>query len=199
MNVTPISMHRTENRISRNNSQPNFGLLRKSHRPEMKTAQKILEKNCPDFYNNLVSSLQEILGNTAFFDGLLDIKDGQLVLKMIHKKNFVWPGKETGLIWDTEKEHCYISRGTKETEFHPDFDRILRIIKINEDKHKVTYSVKDWHKNRPYNEEWSLKASPEQAQLIKEFDDTIGNMASKGSVYLGYGEGDMEYFPLRNS
>ena len=197
MNVTSISMYSRENRIIQSKAQPNFGLLRISHNPEMKAATKILKKNCPDFYNNFVDSLQKILGNTAFFDGLLDIKDGQFVLKMIHKKNFVWPGRETGLVFDTEKKTCYISRSSKETEFHPDYDRILRLIKIEENNYKVTYSVKDLDNKKPYTEErWSLKASPEQAQLIKELDDTIVDMASQGSVYLGYGEGEMEYFPL---
>jgi len=192
MKIAPINNYHTEN-----GKKQSFKALKISHSPEMKTAKKLFEKNCPDFYNNLINSLKELLGKTNFFDGLLDIEHGQFVLRMMHKKNFVWPGRETGLVYNTEKVQGYISRGTKETEFHPDYNRILRLIKIKEDKHKVTYSVKDFDNKRPYSRDmWSLKASTEQAQLIKELDDTILDMSSKGSVYLGYGEGEMEYFPL---
>ena len=193
MNIAPISINRIENRTKQNSVKPNFGAFRISHSPEMKTAMQIMKKNCPAFYNNLVANCENILGKTAFFDGLLDIKDGLLVLRLQHKKNFVWPGDGANLVYKNTKD-CFISRNTRETEFHPaDYDRILRLIKINEDKYKTTYSVKNWSN---CDWQWSEKASVEQAKMIKELDDTILDMATEGSVYLGYKKGNAEYFPL---
>ncbi|MBO7673023.1 hypothetical protein J6S88_06420 [bacterium] len=197
MRVTQINNYQAEN-----NDKQSFKAFRVSHSKEMKSVKRIFKKNCPDFYNNLINNLQEILKKTGFFDGLLDIEHGQLVLRLQHRKNFIWPGTENSIIHKNTTNYMpNVVRNTKSIEFNPDYDRTLKLKKIREDDYKITYSLQNWITDEPhrYNEWWTGKASIAQAKLIKELDDTVIDMASNGKIYLGYDAlEEMAYFPIKN-
>jgi hypothetical protein len=153
------------------NNSPNFGTLRISHSPEMKTAKRILKQNFPDYYNSLMSDCEKALKGTKYFDGFLDIENGKLVLRLQHSKNFVWPGEEYGAISIGTKNNLYpkLHRDSTRIEFETSDGKWLRLKKLDGNERVVRYTVRDCIR---YGE-WSDKATARQANLIKMLDDSM--------------------------
>jgi len=167
--------------INNVNNNPNFGAFKTKNTIEVNYALKILMKNCPGYYNNLMNNCKTLLQDTKYFDGLLDIEYGQLVMRLVHSKNFEWPSKKSDIVNFSDKHYSpRLILFDDMIEFSPDNDEELRLKKLNENDRKVTYTVKNWVGGSRL---WVDKASVEQAKLIKKLDDCI-RQASGDVVYI---------------
>ena len=156
--------------INNNYNNPNFGAFRVSHSPEMKAAKQVLKKNCPEYYNTLMSGCEEALKNTKILDGFLDIEHGQLVMRLQRPHNFQWPGKTVSATqFDAPNFYPRLDRYTTEVEFSSRDNGMLRFRELDENDRVVNYTVKELLDNG----EWSDKASVKQAKLIKELDNNM--------------------------